>query len=144
MKAPDYWTDYCMPVPKIHMTVWHFSLIAKDKKILHWLSLTYSPEDSKSLSNLRHLKDQHKILLKWAEHFDALLNQHATADRPVLKELPECPLIHSLNQPPTYTQLFAHSKVINHLALAIPGIHLDVILYVESILRENKANCNLP
>lgn len=57
----------------------------------------------KTGGGLTLLKDQNRILLMWAEHFDALLNQHFSADYTILGELPERPPIHDLSQPPTAT-----------------------------------------
>lgn len=53
------------------------------------------------------LKDQNRILLRWVEHFDALLNQHSSADNTVLEELTERATIHDLSQPPTFMEVLA-------------------------------------
>ncbi|CAJ1081245.1 LOW QUALITY PROTEIN: uncharacterized protein LOC117545945 [Xyrichtys novacula] len=61
----------------------------------------------KTADGLTLLKDQNWILLRWAEHFDALLNQHSSTDQTILEELPEHPTINDLSQPPTFMEVRA-------------------------------------
>ncbi|KAI4800955.1 hypothetical protein KUCAC02_006220, partial [Chaenocephalus aceratus] len=63
--------------------------------------LYHSPENSRQTV----LKDQHSILLRWAEHFGTLLNQDSDADPTVLDDLPTLPPMHNLDQPPTFLEV---------------------------------------
>lgn len=53
------------------------------------------------------LKDQNSILLRWAEHFDTLLNQDSDADPTILDELPELPPIHDFSLPPAFQEVLS-------------------------------------
>lgn len=61
----------------------------------------------KTADGLTVLKDQNSILLRWAEHFDTLLNQDSDADPTILDELPKLPPIHNLSQPPTFLEVLS-------------------------------------
>ncbi|KAJ4935851.1 hypothetical protein JOQ06_017378, partial [Pogonophryne albipinna] len=59
------------------------------KKIYGPISRCITP--LKTADGLTVLKDQHSILLRWAEHFGTLLNQDSDADPTVLDDLPTLP-----------------------------------------------------
>ncbi|KAI4825265.1 hypothetical protein KUCAC02_020952, partial [Chaenocephalus aceratus] len=61
----------------------------------------------KTADGLTVLKDQHSILLRWAEHFGTLLNQDSDADPTVLDDLPTLPPMHNLDQPPTFLEVLS-------------------------------------
>ncbi len=61
----------------------------------------------KTVDGLTLLKDQNQILLRLAEHFEALLNQPSSADLTILEELPDCSTIHDLTQPSTFMEVLA-------------------------------------
>ena len=68
----------------------------------------------KTADGLTLLKDQNRILLRWAEHFEALLNQHSSTDQTILEELPEHPPINELSQPPTYLEVRAAVRALKN------------------------------
>ena len=61
----------------------------------------------KAADGLTILKDQHSILLRWAEHFGTLLNQESDVDPTALDELPSLPPMHNLDQPPTFLEVLS-------------------------------------
>ncbi len=75
----------------------------------------------KTADGLTLWKDQNWILLRWAEHFDAVLNQHSSTDNTILEELPKHPPIHEFSQPPAFTQdleaVRSFKKITSPLAL---------------------------
>ncbi|KAI4807948.1 hypothetical protein KUCAC02_027720, partial [Chaenocephalus aceratus] len=73
------------------------------KKIYGPISRCITP--LKTADGLTVLKDQHSILLRWAEHFGTLLNQDSDADPTVLDDLPTLPPMHNLDQPPTFLEV---------------------------------------
>ncbi|KAJ4918209.1 hypothetical protein JOQ06_023050 [Pogonophryne albipinna] len=72
------------------------------KKIYGPISRCITP--LKTADGLTVLKDQHSILLRWAEHFGTLLNQDSDADPTILDDLPTLPPMHNLDQPPTFLE----------------------------------------
>lgn len=68
----------------------------------------------KTADGLTLLKDQNRILLRWAEHFSALLNQHSTTDQTILDELPEHPPINDLSEPPTFMEVRAAVRALKN------------------------------
>ncbi|KAJ4930020.1 hypothetical protein JOQ06_019036 [Pogonophryne albipinna] len=71
-----------------------------------------------SADGLTVLKDQHSILLRWAEHFGTLLNQDSDADPTVLDDLPTLPPMHNLDQPPTFLELL-HKEIEDSSGVAV-------------------------
>ncbi|KAL6464878.1 hypothetical protein MHYP_G00271950 [Metynnis hypsauchen] len=68
---------------------------------------THSITPLKTADGHKILKDQNKILERWAEHFNTLLNQDADVDHTILCELPENPQIDDFNQPPTFREVLS-------------------------------------
>ncbi|XP_034071876.1 LOW QUALITY PROTEIN: uncharacterized protein LOC117545945 [Gymnodraco acuticeps] len=75
------------------------------KKIYGPISRCITP--LKTADGLTVLKDQHSILLRWAEHFGTLLNQDSDADPTVLDDLPTLPPMHNIDQPPTLLEVLS-------------------------------------
>ncbi len=61
----------------------------------------------KTADGLTLLKDQNTILVRWAEHFNILLNRDSDADPTILEELPKLPPIHNLSLPPTFQEVLS-------------------------------------
>ena len=51
------------------------------------------------------IKDKAGILIRWAEHFNELLNNRTTSDHNVLTDLPILPIIPDLDSPPTLEEV---------------------------------------
>ncbi len=64
----------------------------------------------KTADGLTLLKDQNTILLRWAEHFNILLNQDFDPDLTILEELPKLPPIHNLSLPPTFQEVLSSAR----------------------------------
>ena len=47
------------------------------------------------------LKDNGKILERWAEYYCNLLNSANPTDRSVVEELPQLPTVHLMDEPPS-------------------------------------------
>ncbi|KAJ4935415.1 hypothetical protein JOQ06_016948, partial [Pogonophryne albipinna] len=86
------------------------------KKIYGPISRCITP--LKTADGLTVLKDQHSILLRWAEHFGTLLNQDSDADPTVLDDLPTFPPMHNLDQPPTFLELL-HKEIEDSSGVAV-------------------------
>lgn len=53
------------------------------------------------------LKDQNSILMRWADHFETLLNQDSVADHTILDEIPKLHPIDNLDQSPTFLEVLS-------------------------------------
>lgn len=87
-----------------------------DKKDKHnfynSIKSVYGPQNCsvKTADSFTLLKNQNRILLKWAKHFDALLNQ----DHTILGELPERLPVHDLCQPPTFMEVLTTVRALKN------------------------------
>lgn len=85
-----------------------------------------SPVKSADGSTL--IKDQKQVVDRWAEHFQALLNQPATPDLAVLEELPCYPTIEELDLPPTFSEvLVAVRSLKNNKTPGPDGIPAEIL-----------------
>ena len=66
------------------------------------------------------LKEKSSINVRWKEHFSTLLNRPSTVDPTVLDQIPQKPVITSLDLPPTIDEV---SKAIRQTSLGkSPGV----------------------
>ena len=81
------------------------------------LSWVYGPREAgsapvKSLDGVT-LTDRTKILERWKEHFETVLNQSSSFDMNVLSEIPQWPLASRLDEVPTRAEI---QKAINQMS----------------------------
>ena len=75
----------------------------------HGLKVVYGPREAgstpvKSLDDVT-LTDRTKILERWKEEFESVLNQSSSFDMNVLSEIPQWPLASRLDEVPTRTEI---------------------------------------
>ena len=75
------------------------------KKFFEGLKTVYGPPSSKTTpirdSEGNLLTEKATILQRWAEHFNQLLNRPSSIDEQTIQDIPQRPLIESLDEPPT-------------------------------------------
>ena len=75
------------------------------KKFFEGLKTVYGPPSSKTTpirdSEGNLLTEKATILQRWAEHFNQLLNRPSSIDEQAIQDIPQRPLIKSLDDPPT-------------------------------------------
>ena len=75
----------------------------------------------KTADGLTLPKDQKSILMRWADHFDTLLNQDSDADHTIFDEIPKLPPIDNLDQPPTFLEVLSAVRSLKNNKNKSPG-----------------------
>ena len=79
----------------------------------HGLKAVYGPREAGSASvkslDCVTLTDRTKILERWKEHFETVLNQSSSFDMNVLSEIPQWPLASRLDEVPTRAEIHTHT-----------------------------------
>ena len=105
----------------------------------HGLNAVYSPREAGSvpvkLLNGVTLTDRTKILERWKEHFETVLNQSSSFDMNVLSEIPQWPPASRLDEVPTRAEIQkAINQMSNGKALGTDGIPAEVFKKCSSCL----------
>ncbi|XP_072039554.1 uncharacterized protein [Amphiura filiformis] len=85
------------------------------KKFFSELKAVYGPS-SRETSPLLNLdghtviKEPSLITERWAQHFNQLLNRQSTISEEAIAEIPQCPVIEELDQPPTVEETVKATK----------------------------------
>ena len=51
------------------------------------------------------IRDKYKILDRWTEHYNGLLNNHTPTNHLVLRDLPQLPIQEEMDHPPTLAEV---------------------------------------
>ena len=109
------------------------------RTFFHGLKAVYGPREAgsvpvRSLDGVT-LTDRMKILERWKEHFETVLNQSSSFDINVLSEIPQWPLASRLDEVPTRAEIQkAINQISNGRAAGTDGIPAEVFKKCSSCL----------